>query len=41
MLYSSGSIKFNVLLEMPADPATGWIAAELGLGIQGHLGTKL
>jgi hypothetical protein len=41
MLYSSGSIKFNALLEMPTDSATGWIVSELGITIQGHLGSKL
>jgi hypothetical protein len=41
MLYSSGSIKFNALLEMPTDTATGQIVSDLGITIQGHLGTKL
>jgi len=40
MLYSSGSIKFNALLEIPTDSATGWMVSELGITIQGHLGSK-
>jgi hypothetical protein len=40
MLYSSGSITFNALLEMPTDSATGWIVSELGITIQGHLVSK-
>jgi hypothetical protein len=41
ILYSSGFLKFNALLEMHRDSATGWIVSELGIHIQGQLGAKL
>jgi hypothetical protein len=36
-----GFIKFNVLLGMPTVSAAGLIVSELGMHIQGHLGSKL
>jgi hypothetical protein len=41
MLYSSGSVKFNALLKVLTNFATGWIVSELGITIQGYLGSKL